>query len=56
MTGVKKEKGNKKMGLNCRKLLITQAEEIFAFRLSKIFMKTNELDGSLQYIDENKGG
>ncbi len=54
MAWVKKKKGWK-MGLNCFKLLKTNIEKMSAFRLSKIFMKTNELAPALQDIDENKG-
>ena len=44
------------MGLNFIKLLKTHVEKMSAFRLSIIFMKTNELEASLQDVDENKGG
>ena len=42
------------MTLMFRKLLKTHTEKISAFRLSKIFMKTKEIDLLLHYIDENK--
>ena len=42
------------MGLKFIKLLKTHVEKISTFRLSMIFMKTNELDHSLQDVDENK--
>jgi hypothetical protein len=37
------------------KLLKTHIEKMADFRLSKIFMKTNELNSALQDVDENKG-
>ena len=42
------------MGLRFIKLLKTHVEKMSAFRLSMIFMKTNELDHSFQDVDENK--
>jgi hypothetical protein len=33
----------------------TNPEEMALFRLSTIFMKTNELNRSLHDVDENKG-
>jgi hypothetical protein len=38
------------------KSLKTNIEKMSAFRLSKIFMKTSELDDSFQDVDEKKGG
>jgi len=38
-----------------RKLLKTNIEKMSAFRLSTIFMKTNELNHSFQDVDEKKG-
>ena len=38
-----------------RKLLKTHIEKMSTFRLSMIFMKTNELSPSLQDVDEKKG-
>ena len=52
-------RGGKKrleMSRNFRKLLKKHIEQMSAFRLSIIFMKTNELNHSLHYVDENKGG
>jgi hypothetical protein len=43
------------MGQNFIKLLKTHVEKMSAFRLSMIFMKTNELEASLQDVDEKKG-
>jgi hypothetical protein len=43
------------MRLKFRKLLKTNVEKMSAFRLSMIFMKTNELEASLQDVDEKKG-
>jgi len=43
------------MGLNFIKLLKTHVEKMSAFRLSMIFMKTNELGHSLQDVYEKKG-
>jgi hypothetical protein len=37
------------------KSLKTNVAKMSAFRLSIIFMKTNELNNSLHYVDENKG-
>jgi hypothetical protein len=37
------------------KLLKTNAEKMSAFRLSMMFMKTNELSHSLHDVDEKKG-
>jgi hypothetical protein len=37
-------------------LLKTHVEKMPAFRLSMIFMKTNDLNQSFQDVDENKGG
>ena len=43
------------MGRRFIKLLKTHVEKMSSFRLSKIFMKTNELNHSFQDVDENKG-
>ena len=43
------------MGLKFIKLLKTHVEKMSAFRLSMIFMKTNELGHSFQDVDEKKG-
>jgi hypothetical protein len=43
------------MRLTFSKLLKTNVEKISVFRLSTIFMKTNELDRSLHDVDEKKG-
>jgi len=49
------KKGNKKMGLVSCKSLKTHIEKMPVFRLSIMFMKTNELNRSLHYVDEKKG-
>ncbi len=36
-------------------LLKTHIEKMSAFSLSMMFMKINELDASLHYVDEKKG-
>jgi hypothetical protein len=43
------------MGFRFFKLLKTHIEKMSAFRLSMIYMKTNELNHSLQDVDEKKG-
>jgi hypothetical protein len=43
------------MRQNFIKLLKTHVEKMSAFRLSRMFMKQNELNHSLQDVDENKG-
>jgi len=48
-----KKKG-KNFGQNFFKLLKTHIEKMPAFRLSMIFMKTNELNHSFQDVTENK--
>jgi len=50
------EKGELKMRRKFRKLLKTNIEKMPVSRLSIIFMKTNELNLSLHYVDEKKGG
>ena len=52
---VMKKKGELKMRGKFRKLLKTHIEKMSAFRLSKMFMKTNELSHSFQDLDEKKG-
>jgi hypothetical protein len=49
------EKKGVKMGLRFIKLLKTHEEKMSTFRLSMIFMKTNELEHSLQDVHEKKG-
>ena len=44
-----------KMSRNFRKSLKTHVEQMSAFRLSIILMKTNELNSSFHYVDDNKG-
>jgi hypothetical protein len=44
------------MRLKFRNLLKTHVEKMSTFRLSMIFMKTNELEASFHDVDENKGG
>ena len=51
---VVEKKGELKMGRRFRKLLKTHIEKMSAFRLSMIFMKTNELTPSLHDVDEKK--
>jgi len=46
------KKGELKMRRKFAKLLKTYIEKMSAFRLSTIFMKTNELDHSLHDVDE----
>jgi hypothetical protein len=48
-------KRGRKMRLIFLKLLKTNVEKMSIFRLSTIFMKTNELNHSCHHIDENKG-
>jgi len=48
---VKKKKGVK-MGLKCCKLLKTHIDKMPFFRHSTIFMKTNEIELLLHYVDE----
>jgi hypothetical protein len=43
------------MGRKFVKLLKIHIENMSVFRLSMIFMKTNELSCSLHYVDEKKG-
>ena len=43
------------MGSNFFKSLKTHIENMSVFRLSTIFMKTNELNHSLHDVDEKKG-
>jgi hypothetical protein len=43
------------MGFSFIKLLKTHIEKMSTFRLSMIFMKTNELEHSFQDVDEKKG-
>ena len=45
-----------KMKVTSIMLLKTNGEKMSVFRLSMIFMKTNELNPSLQDVDEKKGG
>jgi hypothetical protein len=42
------------MRQNFIKLLKTHVEKMSAFRLSRMFMKKNELNPSLQDVDEKK--
>jgi hypothetical protein len=49
------EKKGEKLGKNFFKLLKTHIEKMPVFRLSMIFMKTNELNHSFHDITENKG-
>jgi len=42
------------MRLTFCKSLKTSVEKMSAFRLSMMFMKTNELNRSLHYVDEKK--
>lgn len=44
------------MGLNCLKLLKTNAGKTSVFRLSTMLMKTNALHPSLHDVYEKKGG
>jgi len=44
------------MDLNCRKSLKTQIEKNSSFRLSKMYMKTKEIEQALQDVVENKEG
>jgi hypothetical protein len=53
VTMAAKKKGEK-LRLYFFKLLKTHTEKMPAFRLSMIFMKTNELSCSFQDVDENK--
>ncbi|HMD86777.1 MAG TPA: hypothetical protein VKO18_18970 [Terriglobia bacterium] len=55
MARVVKKKGELKMSREFRKLLKTHIEKMPVFRLSMMLMKTNELDHSLQDVDEKKG-
>jgi hypothetical protein len=50
------EKKGGKMKVTSIMLLKTNGEKMSVFRLSMIFMKTNELNPSLQDVDEKKGG
>jgi hypothetical protein len=43
------------MELKFPKLFKTNVEKMSAFRLSRIFMKTNELNHAFQDVDEKKG-
>jgi hypothetical protein len=54
MARVAGEKKGLKMSRNFSKLLKTHIEKIPVFRLSMMLMKTNELNHSLYYVDENK--
>ncbi|MGA3328948.1 MAG: hypothetical protein ABSF45_31240, partial [Terriglobia bacterium] len=49
-----KKKG-RKMDVICVNLLKTYVEKMSLFRLSTIFMKTNELSQSFHDVDEKKG-
>ncbi len=49
------EKSGKKMRQNWVKLLKKHIEKMSVFRLSKMLMKLNELNTSLQDVNENKG-
>jgi hypothetical protein len=44
------------MGLKFLKLLKTNVEKMAPFRLSRMLMKTNELNSPFQDVDEKKGG
>jgi hypothetical protein len=48
-------KSGKKMGLSFVKLLKKHVEKMSDFRLSMIFMKTNELNPSFHDVNEKKG-
>jgi len=51
----REKKGELKMRRTFPKLLRTHIEKMPVFRLSMIFMKTNELEHSLHDIGEKKG-
>ena len=53
--GAREKKGGN-LGKICCKSLKTDIEKMSAFRLAKMFMKTNELRSSCQDVDEKKGG
>jgi hypothetical protein len=53
---IKGKKGDKKMRQEFIKLLKTHIENMSAFRLSIMLKKTSELNHSLHYVDEGKGG
>ncbi|HMD85447.1 MAG TPA: hypothetical protein VKO18_12200 [Terriglobia bacterium] len=52
---VMEKKGELKLRLKFPKLMKTNVEKMSVFRLSTMLMKTNKLNQSLHYIDENKG-
>jgi len=52
---VTRGKSGKKIGLMVPKFMKASVEEMSAFRLSTILMKTNALYPSLHDVDENKG-
>jgi hypothetical protein len=49
------KKGGEKIGAICVKLLKTDTEKMSAFCLSRMLMKTKELNKSFQDVEENKG-